>query len=109
MGKQKISLNQQRFPPTIKSIRTLRQDLKHWKKPKSTRMTGEEKMTRAQSNRDLLNEHDASTIRRFQKSPPVNVVAIAKAFGLKVYHGRSTDRRIRKDHKRCRTRWGFGL
>ena len=43
-------------------------------------------MSRAPSYRDLLNEHDSLTIRRFQKSPPVNVVGIAKAFGLKVYH-----------------------
>jgi IrrE N-terminal-like domain len=34
----------------------------------------------------LLNEQDSSTIQRFQQSPPVNVVGIAAAFGLKVYH-----------------------
>ena len=43
-------------------------------------------MNKTQSFRDLLNDHDALTIRRHQKTPPVNVVALATAFGLKVYH-----------------------
>lgn len=43
-------------------------------------------MSKVAPYQDLLNEHDSLTIRRFQKSPPVNVVGIAAAFGLKVYH-----------------------
>lgn len=34
----------------------------------------------------LLNERDARTIRGFQKNPPINVVRIASAFGLKVFN-----------------------
>ena len=34
----------------------------------------------------LLNSQDALTIERFQASAPVNVVGIANAFGINVYH-----------------------
>jgi len=43
-------------------------------------------MSKVATYRDLLNEHDSLKIHRFQQSPPVNVVGIATAFGLKVYH-----------------------
>ena len=42
-------------------------------------------MSKVTSYRDLLNSQDALTIQRFQKDPPINVVGIAGAFGLKVY------------------------
>jgi predicted transcriptional regulator len=43
-------------------------------------------MAKVASYRDLLNQHDAAIIEKFQERPPVNVVGLAAAFGLKVYH-----------------------
>lgn len=43
-------------------------------------------MGKITSYRELLNDQDSLTIQRFQKSPPINVVGIATAFGLRVYH-----------------------
>ena len=43
-------------------------------------------MNKVAQYQDLLSQQDAFTIQRFQKSAPINVVGLAAAFGLKVYH-----------------------